>query len=118
MSQRRTAINFQLYTQNLKLEQVQVLRQNQGIGRRVQLTADISGSGTLDDPEWKGRIGIPSHSKCRGETLTGVDAEVNVQHQRADVALRTTVEQNALQVRGGVDLGGASIRQNSHSTLE
>jgi translocation and assembly module TamB len=95
---------LQLNTKNLKLEQVQVLRQNQEVVAG-QLTADISGSGTLDDPGLKGRIDIPS-LQVRGETLTGVDAEVNVQHKRADVTLRSTVEQNTLQVQGGVDLGG------------
>jgi len=95
---------LQLNTQNLQLEQVHVLRQNQDVVAG-QLTANISGSGTLDDPGLTGRIEIPS-LQMRGETITGVDAEVNVRHKRADLTLRSTVEQNTLQVKGGVDLGG------------
>jgi translocation and assembly module TamB len=92
-------------TQNLKLEQVRALQQSQDwvMG---QLSAEISGSGTFDDPELTGHAQIPS-LQVRGEDFRGVDAQIAVQHQHADLTFRSTVEQSSLQVKGGVDLTGA-----------
>jgi translocation and assembly module TamB len=92
-------------TKNLRLEQVRVLQQNQDSVTGI-LTANFSGSGTFDDPEVTGRAQIPSLG-VRGENFTGVDAQVKVQGKRADLTLRSTVDQNSLQVKGGVDLTGA-----------
>ena len=92
-------------TQNLKLEQVRVLQQNQDSVTGI-LTANFSGSGTFDDPELTGRAQIPS-LRVRGENFTGVDAQISVQGKHADLTLRSTVDQNSLQVKGGVDLTGA-----------
>jgi translocation and assembly module TamB len=94
----------QLNTQNLKLEQVRALQQSQN-AVAGQLTADLSGSGTLDDPELTGHAQIAS-LLVRGENFTGVDAQVTVKHKHADLTFRSTVEQSSLQVKGGVDLTG------------
>jgi translocation and assembly module TamB len=92
-------------TQNLKLEQVHILQESQD-SVSGQLTAEVSGSGTLDDPQLTGRAQIPSLG-MRGETFTGVDAQVTVQNKHADVSLRSVINQNSLQVKGGVELTGA-----------
>ncbi len=92
-------------TQNLKLEQVHILQQSQD-SVSGQLTAEVSGSGTLDDPQLTGRVQIPSLG-MRGETFTGVDAQVTVQNKHADVSLRSVINQNSVQVKGGVELTGA-----------
>ena len=92
-------------TQNLKLEQVHLLQQSQD-SVSGQLTAEVSGSGTLDDPQLSGRAQIPSLA-MRGETFTGVDAQVTVRNKHADVSLRSAINQNSLQVKGGVELTGA-----------
>jgi translocation and assembly module TamB len=91
-------------TQNLKLDQVRALQQSQD-SVTGQLTADVSGSGTLDDPELTGHAQIPS-LQVRGETFAGVDAQVTVQHKHADLTFRSTVEQSSLQGKGGIDLTG------------
>jgi len=94
----------QLNTQNLKLEQVRTLQQSQdSIGG--QLTAELSGRGTFEDPELTGHAQIPS-LRVRGENFTGVDAQVSVQRKHADLTFRSTVEQSALQLKGAVDLTG------------
>jgi translocation and assembly module TamB len=95
----------QVNTQDLKLEQVRALQRNQDLVTG-QLTADISGSGTLEDPDLTAHAQIPS-LKVRGEDFTGVDAQVTVQHRHADLTLRSIVEQSSLQVTGGLDLTGA-----------
>jgi translocation and assembly module TamB len=92
-------------TQNLRLEQIHVLQRDQD-AISGQLTADVSGSGTLDDPQLTGRVQIPS-LQMRGETFSGVDANVSIQRKHADLNLRSTVEQSTLQAKGGVDLVGA-----------
>ena len=92
-------------THGLKLEQVHILKQSQDSITGV-LTAEISGSGTLDDPQLTGRAQIPS-LVMRGETFTGVDAQVNVRNKHADLSLKSTVEQSSLEVKGGVELTGA-----------
>ena len=92
-------------TQNLKLEQVHILQQSQD-SVSGQLTAEVSGSGMLDDPQLTGRAQIPSLA-VRGETFTGVDAEVTVRNKHADLSLRSAINQNQLQVKGGVELTGA-----------
>jgi hypothetical protein len=43
----------------------------------------------------------------RGETFTGVDAQVNLRNKHADLSLKSTVEQSSLEVKGGVELTGA-----------
>jgi translocation and assembly module TamB len=97
----------QLNTQSLKLEQVRALQQSQDFVTG-QLTAELSGNGTLDDPELTGHAQIPS-LQARGEIFTGVDAQVSVQRKHADLTFRSTVEQSSLQVKGGVDLTGAYL---------
>ena len=72
------------------------------------MTAEVSGSGTLDDPQLTGHAQIPSLG-MRGETFTGVDAQITVQNKHADVSLRSAISQNSLQVKGGVELTGAYI---------
>ncbi len=93
-----------LSTQSLKLERVRALRQSQD-SISGQLTAELSGSGTLDDPELTGHVQIPS-LQVRGESLTGVDAQVTVQRKHANFTFRSTVEQSSMQVKGDVDLTG------------
>jgi translocation and assembly module TamB len=92
-------------TQNLKLEQVHILQQRQD-SVSGQLTAEVSGSGTLDDPQLSGRAQIPSLG-VRGETFAGVDAQVTVRNKHADLSLHSAINQNQLQVKGGVELTGA-----------
>jgi translocation and assembly module TamB len=94
-------------TQNLKLEQVHILQQSQDSVSGL-LTAEVSGSGTLDDPQLSGRAQIPALA-VRGETLTGLDAQVTVRNKHADVSLRSAINQNQLQMKGGVELTGAYL---------
>jgi len=92
-------------TRNLKLEQIHVLQQNPNSVTGL-LTAEISGNGTLDDPQLTARAQIPS-LVMRGETFTAADAEITVRNKHADLSLRSTVEQSVIQVKGTVELTGA-----------
>jgi translocation and assembly module TamB len=95
----------QIHTQDLKLEQVHILQQSNEpiIG---ELTADFSGSGSFDDPQFTGRAQIPS-IQVRGETFKNVDAHVSMQHRHADLTFQSVVETSSLQVKGSLDLSGA-----------
>ena len=92
-------------TRNLKLEQVHVLQQNSNSVSGL-LTAEISGNGTVDDPQVTAHAQIPS-LVVRGETFTAADAAITVHNRRADLSLRSTVEQTAIQGKGTVELTGA-----------
>jgi translocation and assembly module TamB len=92
-------------TRNLKLEQVHVLQQTPNSITGL-LTAEVSGSGTLDDPQLTARAQIPS-LVIRGETFTAADAQITMRNKHADLSLRSTVEQSAIQVKGTVELNGA-----------
>jgi translocation and assembly module TamB len=92
-------------TRGLKLEQVRILQKGQDFTTGV-LTAEIAGSGTLDDPQLTGHAQIPS-LVMRGESFTGVDAQVTVRNKHADLSLQSTVEQTSLEVKAGVELTGA-----------
>jgi translocation and assembly module TamB len=92
-------------TQGLNLEQVHILQQAEG-SVTGQMTAEVSGSGTLDDPQWTGRVQIPS-LQVRGEDFKELDAQVSVQHKHADLSFHSTVEQSSVQIKGTVELTAA-----------
>ncbi len=92
-------------TRNLRLEQVHVLQQNSNSVSGL-LTAEISGNGTVDDPQVTAHAQIPS-LVVRGETFTAADAAIAVHNKRADLSLRSAVEQTAIQGKGTVELTGA-----------
>jgi translocation and assembly module TamB len=92
-------------TRGLKLEQVRTLQKGQDSPTGV-LTAEMTGSGTLDDPQLTGRAQIPA-LVVRGESFTGIDAHVAVRNKHVDLALKSTVEQSSLEVKAGVELTGA-----------
>jgi translocation and assembly module TamB len=92
-------------TRGLKLEQVHTLQKGQDSPIGV-LTAEIAGSGTLDDPQLTGHVQIPS-LVMRGESFAGVDAHVAMRNKHADLSLKSTVEQSSLELKAGVELTGA-----------
>jgi translocation and assembly module TamB len=103
LGSRRYQVQGQM--RSVRLEQVHILQQGQD-SITGALTAEVSGSGTFDDPQLTGRAQIPSLA-MRGETFTGVDAQVRVGNKHMDLSLKSTVEQSSLEVKGGVELIGA-----------
>jgi len=67
-----------------------------------QLTAEVSGTGTLDNPQLNGRIRIPD-LQLRGESLKNVDAGVDVRNKHTEFSLRSTVEQTTIDAKGTVE---------------
>jgi translocation and assembly module TamB len=91
-------------TQNLRLDRIRVLQQQ---SREVtgQLTAEISGSGTLQDPQLTGKIQIPL-LQVAGEKFSQVDAEASIRLKHGEFSLRSAVDQSVLSAKGQVDLTG------------
>jgi translocation and assembly module TamB len=89
-------------TKQLALEKIDVLTK-QIDDLSGQLTADVSGSGTLDDPQLSGRIQIPE-LHLHGESLKQVDANVDVRNKRTEFRLQSAVEQTTIDAKGSVGL--------------
>jgi translocation and assembly module TamB len=89
-------------TAGLKLEMLPTLQAKlqQPTG---QVTATISGQGTLKDPQLEGHVSVPN-LQIRGENFTQLDAQFHARNQRADFQVRSTVDQTSLQAEGTVDL--------------
>ncbi len=91
-------------TQNLRLDRIRVLQQP---SREVtgQLTVEILGSGTLQDPQLTGKIQIPL-LQVAGEKFSQVDAEASVRLKHGEFSLRSAVDQSVLSAKGEIDLAG------------
>jgi translocation and assembly module TamB len=91
-------------TQSLKLDQIRALQQK---GQPVsgELTAEVSGSGTIQDPQVTGKIRIPL-LQVRGEKLAEFDADASIRQNHGEFSLHSTVEQSAVSAKGEVELTG------------
>ena len=93
-----------LRTKGLKLDQLQSLQEHAGSLSGV-LTANVSGQGTVKDPQLSANLQIPQ-LQVSGQNFSGVKAQLDFAHQHADVDLESVVEQGFVNVKGGVDLMG------------
>ena len=93
-----------LQTKGLKLDQLQSLQEHAGSLSGV-LTANVSGQGTVKDPQLSANLQIPQ-LQVSGQNFSGVKAQLDFAHQHADVDLESVVEQGFVNVKGGVDLTG------------
>ena len=93
-----------LTADGLKLDQLQSVQQRAGSLSGV-LTADISGQGTIKDPQLSANLQVPQ-LQISGQTFSGVNAEMDLAHQHANLSLDSVVEQGYVHAEGGVDLVG------------
>jgi translocation and assembly module TamB len=89
-------------TKQLTLEKIGVLKRQMD-DLRGQLTADVSGSGTLDDPQFSGRIQVPE-LHLRGEYLKQVDANLDLRNKHTEFQVRSAVEDTTIDAKGTVEL--------------
>ena len=93
-----------LTADGLKLDQLQSVQQRAGSLRGV-LSLNLSGQGTVKDPQVSGNVQIPQ-LQISGQTFSGVKAQIDLAHQQANVSLESVVEQGYVQAKGGIDLVG------------
>jgi translocation and assembly module TamB len=89
-------------TTGLTLEKVQALQRSAG-PLNGTLTANISGSGTVDNPNLTAHVQIPE-LEMRGETFRQVDAQLDAKGKHTEFRLNSSVEQTSIQAKGNVEL--------------
>jgi len=90
--------------EGLKLDQLQSVQQRAGSLTGV-LTANVTGKGTVNDPQLSANVQIPD-LQVSGQSFSGVKAQVDLAHQHANLSLESIVEQGYVHAKGGVDLVG------------
>jgi translocation and assembly module TamB len=93
-----------LTADGLKLDQLQSVQERAGSVSGV-LTAKVSGQGTVKDPQLSANVQIPQ-LQISGQQFRGVEAQVDLAHQHANLSLESVVEQGYVHAKGGVDLVG------------
>jgi translocation and assembly module TamB len=88
----------------LKLNQLQSVQQRAGSVSGV-LSANVSGAGTIKDPQLSANVQIPN-LQVSSQAFSGVKAQLDLAHQHANVSLESIVEQGYVHAKGGVDLVG------------
>src|SRR6201999_2961519 len=89
-------------TDGLVLEKVRALQRSAG-PVNGKLTANISGSGTIDNPNLTAHLQIPD-LETRGETFHQVDAQLDARGKHTEFRLNSNVEQTSIQAKGNVEL--------------
>ncbi|MCU1239781.1 MAG: hypothetical protein JWO71_507 [Candidatus Acidoferrum typicum] len=93
-----------LTAEGLKLDQLQSVQQRAGSLSGV-LSLNVSGQGTVKDPQLSGNMQIPQ-LQISGQIFSGVKAQMDLAHQHANVSLESIVEQGYVHAKGDVDLVG------------
>ena len=70
-------------------------------------TADlsVSGRGTIDKPQLQASLTSPQF-QVRNQVISGVAAQISVEHQHANVTLHSVIDQGSVDAEGGIDLTG------------
>jgi translocation and assembly module TamB len=89
-------------SRQLTLEKIAAL-QNSMQDVSGQLAADISGSGTIEDPQLSGRLQIPE-LHVQGETFHQVEANLDIRNKHSELKLQSNVEKTQLQATASVEL--------------
>jgi translocation and assembly module TamB len=89
-------------TSDLTLEKVQALQRAAG-PVNGNLTANISGEGTIDNPNLTAHLQIPD-LEMRGEAFHQVDAQFDAKGKHTEFHLNSNVEQTTIQAKGTVEL--------------
>ena len=89
-------------TDGLVLEKVQSLQRATG-PVNGKLTANISGNGTIDNPNLTAHLQIPE-LETRGETFHQIDAQLDAKGKHTEFHVNSNVEQTSIQAKGTVEL--------------
>ena len=89
-------------TAGLTLEKVQALQRAAG-PVNGNLTANISGEGTIDNPILTAHLQIPD-LEMRGESFHQVDAQLDAKGKHTEFHLNSNVEQTTIRAKGTVEL--------------
>jgi translocation and assembly module TamB len=89
-------------TDGLTLEKIQALQHSAG-AVTGKLTANISGSGTVDNPNLTAHLQIPD-LEVRGEAFHQVDAQLDAKGKHTEFRVNSNVEQTSIQAKGSVEL--------------
>ncbi len=89
-------------TDGLVLEKVQALQRSAG-PVNGKLTANITGAGTIDNPNLTAHLQIPD-LEMRGEAFHQVDAQLDAKGKHTEFHLNSNVEQTTIQAKGTVEL--------------
>ena len=93
-----------LTADGLNLDKLQTVQQRSGTISGV-LSMNVSGQGTVKDPQLSGNVQIPQ-LQVSGQTFSAVKAQMDLAHRHANVSLDSIVEQGYVHAKGGVDLAG------------
>lgn len=93
---------FKANTDGLKIEQVQVLKAKEPSARGV-LAADISGAGTVDDPQGTIKLRVPWLHLSEAD-LTDLNADAKLEHKHGEFAVHSVVQNNPMDLKGTVEL--------------
>jgi translocation and assembly module TamB len=99
-----TAKHFEIAvnTDGLTLEKIQARQRSAG-PINGNLTANISGSGTIDNPNLTAHLQIPD-LEMRGETFHQIDAQLDAKGKHTEFHINSNVEQTSIQAKGTVEL--------------
>lgn len=101
---RTRAYKLRLEAPSVVLQKLRTVQaKNLGVNGTLSLVAN--GQGTLDDPQLIATLQLP-RIDVHDKSITGIKAEVQVAHQRADLTLDSQVAEASVRARGHVDLTG------------
>ena len=100
-------------TSGFKIGQLQAVQQR-GMNISGLLTASARGQGSLDNPQLSAKLQI-SQLQFRDQSISSVDAALNVAQQHANFTLHSVVAQGDVEAKGDVALTGD---YNSTATLD
>ncbi|HEY2821129.1 MAG TPA: translocation/assembly module TamB domain-containing protein [Candidatus Acidoferrum sp.] len=89
-------------TDGLTLEKIQALQRSAG-SVTGNLTANVSGSGTVDNPNLTAHLQVPD-LEMRGEAFHQVDAQIDAKGKHTEFRVNSNVEQTSIQAKGSVEL--------------
>jgi translocation and assembly module TamB len=93
--------DVKLQAAGMKLQQIAALQKRGAVDGTADLSA--SGSGTIADPQLAVKLTVPQ-LRMQGQTVSNIDAQVNVANQHASLQLNSVVAQGSVEAKGDVAL--------------
>jgi translocation and assembly module TamB len=104
--------DLKLQANNVKLAEITPLQKRGAVQGTANLTA--SGAGTIHDPQLEMKLSIPQ-LQALGQTISAIDAEVNLANQHAGLQLSSQVDKGSVQAKADIALTG---NQYTTATLD
>jgi translocation and assembly module TamB len=89
-------------TRGINLEKLYALQRSVG-ALTGTLSADLSGNGTLDNPQLSARVGILD-LQLHGQGFQKVDASLDVRNKHSEFRIHSAVEETVIDAKGTVEL--------------